>query len=216
MIYEERYTITVLRTMRDYIDLYRQSVIPAIRKLGGQVLCLVTGMIGDPSNAVLMMTGYEDIKAWQDSQDYFSEERNHLIETEHVRLLQQVGYLPRGIPEPQDRRSTYTYRQFFIDPTNLDRFVECSEHGVWPLYHAVDSRVLGLWTHIEKTFPMEIILMTGYHGLGHWEETRFPHGKPLGISDELWERGRNLTAERSSLLIRSSGVRVFRTHDIDI
>ena len=57
--------------------------------------------------------------------------------------------------------------------------------------------------------------MTGYHGPGHWEETRFFAGKPSGISDELWERGRNLTAERSSLLIRSSWVRIFRAHDID-
>ena len=216
MIYEERYTIVGLRDVRNYLDLCRQSIVPAIRAAGGQALCLVTGMVGDPGNAVLMMTGYEDAAAWQDAQECFlSAERNPLIDTEYVRLLRQIAYLPRGIPEPQDRRATYGYRRFFIDPASLDRFVECSEQGVWPLYHAVDSRVLGLWTPLESTFPMEIILMTGYHGPGHWEETRFFAGRPPGISDEIWERGRSLTAERSSLLIRSSWVRILRAHDID-
>lgn len=215
MIYEERYTIVGLRDVREYLNLCRQSIVPAIRVAGGQVLCLVTGMVGDPGNAVLMMTGYEDVTAWRDAQECFNTERNHLIDTEYVRLLRQVAYLPRGVLEPHDRRATYGYRRFFIDPTSLDRFVECSEQGVWPLYYAADCRVLGLWTPLESTFPMEILLMTGYHGPGHWEETRFFKGKPSGISDELWERGRSLGAERNSLLIRNSWVRIFRTYDID-
>ncbi len=215
MIYEERYTTVGLRDVGEYLALCRRSIVPAIRAAGGQVLCLVTGMVGDPGNAVLMMTGYKDVTAWGDAQQCFGAERNHLIDTEHVRLLRQVAYLPRGVPEPHDRRASYGYRRFFIDPISLDRFVECSEQGVWPLYHAVDCRVLGLWTPLESTFPMEILLMTGYHGPGHWEETRFFAGKPSGISDELWERGRSLGAERNSLLVRSSWVRIFRAYDID-
>jgi len=179
------------------------------------VLCLASGMVGDPDNAVLMMTGYEDAIAWQNVQECLGTGRKHLIDTEQVRLLRQVAHLPHGVPEPNDRRACYSYRRFFIDPTSLDRFVECTEQGVWPLYHTTDSRMLGLWTHLENTFPMEIVLMAGYHNLRHWEETRPSAGKPSGITDELWERGRSLLAERSSLMIRGSGVRIFRAYAID-
>jgi len=215
LIYEERYTVVGIRAGRDYLDLCREKTITAIQADGGRVLCLVTGLIGDPGNAFLQMTGYADFAAWQATQDAYSADRKELVENEQVRLLRPVASLPKTVLPPEDRRATYGYRRFFIDPADLDRFVQYSEEGVWPLYHAVDCRILGLWTPLAVTYPMEIILMTGYHGPGHWEETRFFGGKPEGIDDTLWERGRTLGAERNRLLIRSSWVRIFRAHDIE-
>lgn len=214
MIYEERYTVVGIRDGRSFLDLCRQEAIPAARTAGGQVLCLVTGLIGDPGNAFLQMTAYEDLEAWLAAQGMLPQSRKRYVHSEQVRLLRQVAYLPRGVPSAEDRRAAYGYRRFFIDPASLDRFVECSEQGVWPRHHAAGSRILGLWTPLAQSFPMEVVLMTGYHGPGHWEETRFYGRKPDHIDDETWERGRSLGAERNNLLIGGSWVRLFRAHDV--
>jgi len=214
MIYEERYTVVDIKKGRDYLDTCRETVIPALRSAGGQVLCLVNGLVGDPANAFLQMTAFPDFDTWQAAQEAYSTGRDHLIESEQVRLLRQVAYLPKGAPAPEDRRASFGYRRFFIKRENLERFVECSEQGVWPLYHAAGCRILGLWTPLSVTDPMEIVLMTGYHGPGHWEETRFFEGKPDGIDDQVWEKGRSLGAERGGMLVDRSWVRIFRTHDI--
>jgi hypothetical protein len=139
-----------------------------------------------------------------------------LIEEEEVRLLRGIASRPTGEAIPmEDRRASFGYRRFFIDRENLGEFVRCSEEGVWPLYHAAGCRVLGLWTPLAATAPMEIILMTGYDGPGHWQETRFFTGKPEGIDEEVWTKGRELGAARGAMMVRSSWVRIFRAHPID-
>ncbi len=214
MIYEDRYTVVNDKRGRDYLELCREKTIPAIRSAGGQVLCLANGLVGDPANAFRQMTGFTDIEAWQAAQEAYATNREEMVESEQVRLLRQVAYLPDGAPSPEDHRACYGYRRFFIRRANLDRFVQCSEEGVWPLYHAADCRILGLWTTLAVADPMEILLMTGYHGPGHWEETRFFRGKPEGIDDKVWEKGRALGAERNTLRVGSTWVRLFRAHDI--
>lgn len=214
MIYEDRYTAVNDKRGRDYLTLCREKTIPAIRFAGGQVLCLGTGLIGDPGNAFLQMTGFADLDAWRAAQQVYTTDREEMIESEQVRLLKQVAYLPDGVPSPEDRRACYSYRRFFIRRADLDRFVETSEKGVWPLYHAADCRILGLWTTLAATDPMEVLLMAGYHGPGHWEETRFFGGKPEDIDDEVWRKGREMGAERNGLRVGSTWVRLFRSHDI--
>lgn len=216
MIYEERYTTTGVRAGRDYLALCRERLLPALRAGGGSVLCLTTGLVGDPGNSFLQMTAFEDLAAWHRAQDIYASGREGLVDNEQVRLLRPVASLPTGDEIPAaDRRASFGYRRFFITPESLDEFVRCSEEGVWPLYHAADCRVLGLWTPLAATEPMEIVLMTGYHGPGHWEETRFFAGKPEGIDETLWTTGRALGAERAALMVRSSWVRIFRAHPID-
>ncbi len=214
MIYEDRYTVVDDKKVRDYLELCRKKKIPAIRSAGGQVLCLANGLVGEPGNTFRQMTGFTDIEAWQAAQEVYTTDREEMVESEQVRLLTQVAYLPDGVPSPEDRRACYSYRRFFIRRADRDRFVETSEKGVWPLYHAADCRILGLWTTLAAIDPMEILLMAGYHGPGHWEETRFIHGKPEGIDDKVWENGRAMGAERNTLRVGSTWVRLFRAHDI--
>ncbi len=215
MIYEERFTTVSPEGGREYLNLCRQQTIPALRAAGGEILCLVTGQIGDPGNTFLTMTGFPSLEAWQAAQECYGAERTEMVDSEQVRLLRRVASLPKGPPSPEDRRASYGYRRFFIDPADLAQFVRCSEEGVWPLHHASGSRILGLWTPLESTYPMEIVLMTGYDGPKHWEATRFYDGKPAGLDDGLWERGRTLGRERNGLVIRNSWVRLFRAHDVD-
>ena len=214
MIYEDRYTLVDDRKGRDYRDLCREKTLPAIRSAGGQVLCLATGLIGEPASAFRQMTGFADLDAWHAAQEVYTGSREDMVESEEVRLLRQVAYLPQGVPSPEDRRACYGYRRFFIRRANLDRFVQCSEEGVWPLHHAADCRILGLWTTLAVTDPMEILLMTGYHGPGHWEETRFFGVKPDGINESVWRKGREMGAERNSLRVGSTWVRLLRALDI--
>lgn len=216
MLYEERYTTTGVRLGRRYLEHCREKILPALRAGGGRVLCLTSGLIGDPDSSFLQMTAFEDMAAWQGARDIYATGREGLVESEEVRLLRPVASLPTGDEVAvENRRASYGYRRFFIEPDSLDDFVRCSEDGVWPWYHAAGCRILGLWTPLAGTEPQEIVLMTGYDGPGHWEETRFFGGKPESIDEALWTRGRKLGAERHALLVGNTAVRLFRAHPID-
>lgn len=214
MIYEERFTIVNIAQVRDYLDFCRETMCPAMKSAGGQVLCLLTGLIGDLGNTVLQITGFSEIDSWRAAQESLTTGRDELVESEEVRLLRTVASRPKAVIPPEDRRPVYSYRRLFIAPSDLPEFVRCAEEGVWPLYEAADCRILGLWTPVSATNPLELVLMTGYHGPGHWEETRFYSGRPEGIDEGLWERGRTLGARRGQLSVRGSWVRLLRAHDI--
>ncbi len=214
MIYEERFTIAEMTRARDYLNFCRETMCPTVEAAGGQVLVLLTGLIGDQGNAFLQITGFSDLASWQAAQEVLTVGREELVESEEVRLLRPVASRPKTVIPPEDRRAVYSYRRLFISPADLARFVEYSEEGVWPLYEAADCRILGLWTPLAATNPLELVLMTGYHGPGHWEETRFYRGKPEGLDEGLWERGRTLGRQRNQLSMRGTWVRLWRSHDI--
>ena len=69
MIYEDRYTTVDDKKVRDYLGFCRGKTIPAIRSAGGQVLCLANGLVGDPANSFVQITGFTDIEAWQAAQE---------------------------------------------------------------------------------------------------------------------------------------------------
>jgi len=214
MLYEERYTTIYVGRVRDYLHFCRDKMSPAMQSAGGKVLVLLTGLIGDPNNAVLQITGFSDLASWQAAQESLTAGRDEFVQSEEVRLLRPIASRPKEVIPPEDRRPVYGYRRFFINPADLSKFVECSEDGVWPLYEAVDCRILGLWTPLPATNPLEIVLMAGYHGPGHWEETRFFQGKPEGLDEELWERGQNLNRQRGQLSVRGSWVRLWRAYQL--
>ena len=186
---------------------------PHLKATGGQTLCLLSGLIGDRNNSFLQVTGFEDSAAWELAQKTMPEERNEFIEQEEVRLLRPIASRPKAVIPREDRRPVYGYRRFFINPEDLPQFVRYSEEGVWPLYEAMDCRVLGLFSPIASIYPMEIVLMTGYYGPGHWETTRINRGKPEGMEDSFWEHGRDITIKRSDLLVRGTLVRLWQAHD---
>jgi len=213
MIYEERYTIANPTATRDYLDFCRKATFPKVKSAGGRVLVLLSGLIGDMGNALLQITGFADLNTWQTAQDGLTADRDKLVASEQTRLLKPVASHPKAEIPPEDRRPCYSYRRLFINPDDLPKFVEYSEEGVWPLYEKADCRVLGLLTTVAATNPLELVLMTGYHGPGHWEETRFYNGKPAEIDEGIWERGRTAGRQRGTLSVQGSWVRLFRAHD---
>lgn len=214
MIYEDRHTLTNPGQVRNYLSFCRDKMHPAMQSTGGQVICLATGFIGDPNTAVLQITGFPDLASWQAAQEKLAAGRDEFVHSEEVRLLRPIASRPKKVIPPEDRRAVYGYRRMFINPADLSKFVEYCEQGVWPLYEAVDCRILGLWTPLATTNPLEILLMAGYHGPGHWEETRFLHGKPEGIDEALWERGQTMGRQRGQLSVRGSWVRLWRAYQL--
>lgn len=214
MIYEERYTFTVIRGTREYLTLFREKMTPTIRVAGGEPLLFLTGMVGDRDNAVLQITRFPDLTAWEHAQKGMAAGREKIVESDEVRLFRSVASRPKAVIPQEDQRPCYSYRKLFINPADLPQFVEYSEKGVWPLYEAADCRIFGLFTTVAATNPLELILMTGYNSPGHWWDTRFVEGKPSGIDDKTWEQSRSLGANRNQLGVRGSWVRLWRPHDI--
>ena len=153
MITEERRSVLEIESRNNYIELCRNSVWPSLRASGGKVICMLTGMIGRPSTHLLQMTSYADLESWQTAQGAWSVNRESLISQESVRLLRPIASRPKDTVPPEDRRSVYGYRKFFISPTDISQIVTCSEEGIWPRIENMGACVLGMWTPMASVSP---------------------------------------------------------------
>jgi hypothetical protein len=213
MIYEERRITLKRRQTNSFVSHFKDSTLPAIKSHGGDVLCTLSGAIGDPPEELMQITAYPDVDAWTAAQEAFDTSRLDHIEAESVRLMKSIASRPKQTIPDEDARPFYGHRRFFISPDDLDEFVLCSEEGVWPRIEAQDARILGLWTTLASTTPQEIVLITGYHGPAHWEATRVWSGMPEGFDPELWERGNKLRQRRYDMT-RKSWVRLMQRLEI--
>jgi hypothetical protein len=203
MIYEERFTNLTRGSMGEYARRLREVERTVVHDNGGRVLCLMSGLIGSPANELLQVARYPDYASWQAAQAARPGGLEGLVESEEVRLLRAIAARPKDVLPPEDRRTVYGFRRFFTRAADLDEFAHCSGEGVWPRIEAQGACILGLWTTIAATDPQEVILLTGYHGPAHWEETRGNLPMPEGFDPELWERGRRLGARRGELTLKS-------------
>ena len=210
MIYEERSISLQRRALDAFVSSFDQTVRPMVEVHRGETLCTLSAVIGDPDEEVLQITRYPDYQAWEAAQADRPILSVELTRSESVRLLRPIANRPKSEVPPEDLRPFYGHRRFFISPSDLDEFVRYSEDGIWPRIHAQGACVLGLWTTLAATSPMEIVLLTGYHGPAHWEETRAYQDEPLeGIDPEVWARSR-WAARQRRLLMTKTWVRLMR------
>ena len=210
MIYEERSISLQRRALDAFVSSFDQTVRPMVEVHRGETLCTLSAVIGDPDEEVLQITRYPDYQAWEAAQADRPILSVELTRSESVRLLRPIANRPKSEVPPEDLRPFYGHRRFFISPSDLDEFVRYSEDGIWPRIHAQGACVLGLWTTLAATSPMEIVLLTGYHGPAHWEETRAYQDEPLeGIDPEVWARSR-WAARQRRLLATKTWVRLMR------
>lgn len=146
MIYEERTVTTRRGKVDEYVKLFREHIKPAIEAEGGEVLRMVSGLIGAPATELIAFTRFADIASWERAQGQMSAERMGTVESEKVRLLRSIASRPKQVIPDEDGRAVFGYRRFLIDPTDLDDFVRYSEEGIWPRVEAQGASVLGLWT----------------------------------------------------------------------
>ena len=203
MIYEERRIIAKRGKADAYADLVRQSIKPAFEANGGEVIALVQGLIGAPIEEIIQVTRFPDLGHWQKAQETLSIGRMELIESEETRVMRSIASRPKPVIPAEDSRAVYGYRRFFIDPEDHDDFVRYSEEGIWPRIEWQGACILGLWSPIAATSPQEIVLMTGYHGPAHWEETRTIQARPTEYDESSWERIREMHTARRQLPLRS-------------
>ena len=202
MITEERTVHLSQGQLSPYLELIRNTISPSIRASGGRILCLLQGLIGSPSTKLLQMTQYENIEAWQLAQGAWTTNREEYIIQESTRILKPISSRPKEITPPEDRRAIYGYRKFTGSSSSIAEFTVCSEEGIWPRLEKDGACILGMWSNAESVSPSEVILLTGYNSLAHWESTRFSSESPTEDND-LWNRESALRSRREQLTLQT-------------
>jgi hypothetical protein len=185
-----------------------EEVWPALAAAGMRPLCLLSGLIGLPAEETYTFTGFRDAAAWAAAAEnaplqHTLARRNGLVVEEQVRLHRPSPIRPKPETPPEDRRPVYGMRRFTINAADWPAFLEHSAEGVWRRIEAQDARILGLFRDAATTDPLEVTLLTGYHGPGHWEATRFWRDRPPDFPEDLWEHGRRAQQARNALTLRT-------------
>jgi hypothetical protein len=102
-------------------------------------------------------------------------------------------------------------RSFIIERGSFAEFERLSREGIWPYMEARGCRIVGLFTNVHGGPNDEVILLTAYDSLAHWEATRLDVAPPTddpqlkALQQKAVEAGR----ERNKLT-RVSSTRVLR------
>ena len=103
-------------------------------------------------------------------------------------------------------------RSFTIERGAAAEFERLSREAIWPYFEARGCKILGLFTHVYGGPSDELVLLTAYKSLAHWEATRANVPPPSGSSPELQEMARR-SAEairERARLTRVTSARVLR------
>jgi hypothetical protein len=103
-------------------------------------------------------------------------------------------------------------RSFTIERGAAAEFERLSREAIWPYFEARGCKVLGLFTNVYGGPSDELVLLTAYDSLAHWEATRADQPPPPGSAPglfELAERSRQALQQRAKLT-RVSSARVLR------
>ncbi len=96
-------------------------------------------------------------------------------------------------------------RTFVVSPRDVERFEQLSRAHIWPYMEARGCKILGLFTILHGGPNDELVLLTAYDSLAHWESTRLnrpPDTDDAGLR-ELWERAAAAARERAGLTQRT-------------
>lgn len=75
-------------------------------------------------------------------------------------------------------------RTFVIERGSLPEFERLSREAIWPYMEARGCRILGLYSILHGGSSEEVVLLTAYDSMAHWESTR-PRVAPPGDNPEL-------------------------------
>jgi hypothetical protein len=207
-IWEERRTVLKRGALQEYRRMMLDEVWPALAGAGMRPLCLLSGLIGMSAEDVYSFTGFHDAAAWTGATESAALQQavarlSEFVAEESVRLHRASPVRPKPETPKEDRRAIYGMRRFTIRAADWPAFLEHSSEGVWRRIEAQDARILGLFRDAAGTDPLEVTLLTGYHGPGHWEETRFWRDRPTDFPEDLWEQGRQAQVARNAITLRS-------------
>lgn len=103
-------------------------------------------------------------------------------------------------------------RSFTIERGTAAEFERLSRESVWPYFEARGCKIIGLFTNVYGGPSDEVVLLTAYESLAHWEATRSGVPLPPGSPPELVEMAaRSAEALRQrAKLTRVSSAQVLR------
>ncbi|MCK6563533.1 MAG: NIPSNAP family protein [Dehalococcoidia bacterium] len=103
-------------------------------------------------------------------------------------------------------------RSFAIERGTFPEFERLSREGIWPYMEARGCKILGLFQNLHGGPSDEVVLLTAYDSLAHWESTRLTVAPPASSSPEIVELARIAAAagQERNRLTRVSSTRVLR------
>lgn len=212
MIYEERTILLAAATLPGFRRYVHQQLWPEQCRAGHRPLCLLSGLIGAPVEEVHLFTGYRDAGAWEQAQSgSIPAAPAQTVIEERVRLWRPSDVRPKTETPPEDQRAVYGMRRFFIRPGDWPDFVRHSAEGIWVRIEQQDARILGLFRDAAATDPLEVTLLTGYHGPAHWQATRATSETPAPATAEAWAQEEPHRGSRQAMTLRTS-VSLMRAH----
>jgi len=103
-------------------------------------------------------------------------------------------------------------RSFIIDRGNFTEFERLSREGIWPYFEARGCKILGLYTNLHGGSSDEVVLLTAYDSLAHWEGTRLGVPPPAATGEEVHRLAKvaEEAGRERAKLVRSTSSRVLR------
>lgn len=103
-------------------------------------------------------------------------------------------------------------RSFTIGKGTFTEFERLSREEVWPYMEARGCKILGLFQNLHGGPSDEVLTLTAYDSLAHWESTRLNVPPPAGSSPEVVELARKATeaGQERNKFTRVSSTRVMR------
>lgn len=103
-------------------------------------------------------------------------------------------------------------RSFTIERGSFPEFERLSREAIWPYFEARGCKILGLFQNVHGGPSDEVILLTAYDSLAHWEATRPGVPPPPGSPPELIEMARKAAeaVRERHQLVRVAQTRVLR------
>jgi hypothetical protein len=173
-VYEERRVLLRRHGFDGYRRHVLEEVAPRLEEAGGQLLCLLNGLVGAPPEEAYVFAGFEGLDAWRRLRVAWRRPAGaDLVSAEHSRLL-EPSVRPKWPVPPEDRRAVYGLRRFLIRAVDWGDFVRYSrllwEAGDWE--NATGACILGLFREASEADPLPVVLLSGYRSASHWDETR--------------------------------------------
>ena len=192
--------------IKKYLSLFREDIRPKIEEKNGKVICLLQGIVGNPTNELLQITRFPDLNIYQQMQPLLNNKGVSLLESKEVRLFKSITSRPKDLLPIEDRRPIYSDRRFFIRNYDVEKCADLSENVIWPLYEAWGCRVLGLFTTFVTSEIQEVMMFAGYNSIAHWEETRNIgfSTRPKMIPQKIWKEGKKAVVNRAEFTLRST------------
>ena len=76
-------------------------------------------------------------------------------------------------------------RSFTIGRGSAAEFERLSREGIWPYMEARGCKIVGLFSNVHGGPSDELVLLTAYDSMAHWESTRLELAPPAGSAPEL-------------------------------